>query len=215
MRYFIRPLFLAGNLLLGLGATVLPAQGRPPTLPVIFQENFDPPGDDAPDRTVGAGSRSDGACPADEGRLRSRMPRRNFGLTAQSHPGIYIQLPATAAQRVLLAFRNEAGTYYERAFLPLPSPVLNEAQLFRFALPPTAAPLTVGENYQWTLVLVCGETVQPDDPVLTGWVQRTTTNARSADAQWFAQHGYWYDLLDAVYAVDNPAVAMQIGPLEP
>ncbi len=192
---------------------------RPPTLPVAFNNNFDPPGDDAPDSTVGAGSRTNTACPENVGTLRSHMPERNYGLTTQDQPGIYVQLSDTTAQQVVLAFRNEANTYYERAFLPLPDTNSQEETLVRFALPDQARPLEIGENYHWTLVLVCGETVQPDDPILTGWVQRTAAlpegSAKDGAVEWLAQNGYWYDLLDALYRVSRHETVVPIGTLLP
>ncbi|MEO1592918.1 MAG: hypothetical protein AAFU71_16725, partial [Cyanobacteria bacterium J06632_22] len=103
----IRSFILAGSVLL-TATPGLPTHARPPALPIIFQENFDPPGDDAPDQTVGAGSRTNMNCADGLGQLRSHMPDRNYGLTTQSRPGVYVQLPATNARRVLLAFRNEA-----------------------------------------------------------------------------------------------------------
>lgn len=201
------------------GRSFDPVAHTPPTLPIAFNNNFEPPGDDAPDSTVGAGSRTNSACPGDEGNLRSHMPERNYGLTTKDQPGIYVQLSNTTAQQVVLAFRNEANTYYERAFLPLPDIDSQAETLIRFALPDQAPPLAVGENYHWTLVLVCGETVQPDDPILTGWVQRTATfpsrPIKHGAVEWLAQNGYWYDLLDALYRVSQHETVVQIGTLLP
>lgn len=230
-----RSLLLTVSFLLTAPMLVPLAHGNHDILPIIFHENFDPPGDDAPDRTVGAGSRTDTACPGDIGELRSHMPARNYGLTLQSHPGVYVQLPTTTAQQVVLAFRNESGTHYERAFLPLPTKqtaaigdhpavsnqtatqasALTSGNLVRFALPDQTTPLIVGENYQWILALVCGDTVQPDDPILTGWVQRTAANVPSinsaAQIRWFAQNGYWYEFLDALHPVVTPGMFPNIS----
>ncbi len=68
----------------------------------------------------------------------------------------------------MLTFQDEAGEYDERAFLP----ITNGAGIVSFTLPAQKSPLAVGKNYQWSLVVVCGETVQPDAPIFRGWVQR-------------------------------------------
>lgn len=169
---------------------------------IVFWDGFEPPGDGEPEETSGAGSRDGRACTVDEPAIRPLMPARNFGLTLADHPTVFAHLPETSAKQVALIVTDEAGTYYERAFLPIP-----DGDIAAFSFPPNFAPLTVGSNYQWRLVVVCGETVDPDDPVLSGWIQRTARpfepprlSQRSPieQAQWYAQNGYWYDLVNLV-----------------
>ncbi|MBE9064078.1 DUF928 domain-containing protein [cf. Phormidesmis sp. LEGE 11477] len=165
---------------------------------IIFWDGFEPPGDGAPRDTSGAGSRDGGACAANEPAIHPLMPARNFGLTLAAHPTVFAQLPETSATQAVLVVTNEAGTYYERAFLPIPA-----GDVAAFPFPLAFAPLTVGDNYRWQLVIVCGETVEPDDPVLGGWMQRTEPPASQPQvsqppieqAQWYAQNGYWYEML--------------------
>lgn len=167
----------------------------------IFWEGFEPPGDDAPQDTSGAGSRDGGACTASEPSIRALVPADGFGLTQVERPTVFAQLPATSAQQVALIVTNEAGDYYERAFLP----IATQDDIAAFTFPSEFAPLNIGTNYRWSVVVVCGETVQPDDPVLSGWIQRSDAgvlqmNGRSPlnQAQWYAQNGYWYDMLSAL-----------------
>ncbi|HEY9850742.1 MAG TPA: DUF928 domain-containing protein [Leptolyngbyaceae cyanobacterium] len=171
---------------------------------ITFEESFTPPGDGQPKDTSGAGSRDGLRCSANEQPIRPLMPKRNYGLTFQERPSIFIYLPKTSARQVLLAFRDEAGKYYERAFLPID----NNAQIVSFQLPDDKSPLTVGKNYQWSLVIVCQETVQPDDPVFRGWVQRVGKSpeldrelaAKPVIEQlaWYGANGYWYDLMQTM-----------------
>jgi hypothetical protein len=72
-------------------------------------------------------------------------------------------------------------------------------------LPETLPPLESGKNYQWAIVLVCGSAPRPSDPVVTAWIRRepgTLPNANSLNpveqANWYSQHGIWYDALTAL-----------------
>ncbi|WP_198011478.1 DUF928 domain-containing protein [Synechococcus sp. PCC 7335] len=166
---------------------------------IVFWEGFEPPGDDAPRETSGAGSRDGPSCDVSEPAVKALMPKSNFGLTLSERPTVFAQLADTSAEQVALVVTNEAGTYYEQTFLPIP-----EDDTAAFTFPNSFSPLTVGENYQWSLVVICEETVQPDDPVISGWVQRveSTPELQQASlhlpleqARWYAENGYWYDFV--------------------
>jgi hypothetical protein len=171
---------------------------------MIFQENFDPPGDGKPKDTVGAGSRDNLKCSQDEQPIRSLMPKQNYGLTLQEHPTIFVYLPNTSAKQVVLTFQDEAGNYSERVFLAIAS----RSGIANFKLPDKQPPLAVGKNYQWSLAIVCGETLQPSDPVFRGWVQRVARTAELErqlqqksvieQMQWYSKNGYWYDWLEVM-----------------
>ncbi len=171
---------------------------------IVFDKDFDPPGDGSPKDTSGAGSRDGLKCSQDEQPIRPLMPQRNYGLTLEERPSIFFDLSKTSAKQVVLTFRDEAGNSYERAYLP----ITDRTGIVSFTLPKEKPPLTVGKNYQWFLVVVCGETVQPDDPVFKGWVQRVARTSalerelgqKSAieQAAWYGTKGYWYDLLRVV-----------------
>lgn len=181
--------------------------------PIAFETSFIPPGDGEPPDTQGAGTRSNGRCAGDTQAIQPLMPDRNYGLTLEERPAIFVKLPATSARQAVLVFQDEAGTTYERAFLPLPEAAGKTEQIVQFRLPEDKAPLAIGKNYRWWLVMMCGETVQPDDPVFTGWVQRVerTTAIRQALAQqdtlqqlrWYGDRGYWYDLLGVLFEAEK------------
>lgn len=171
---------------------------------LIVQESFNPPGSGQPPKTSGAGSRDGRKCSPNELPIQPLMPDRNFGLTFYERPPVFIRLPKSSAQRVVLTFRDEAGEYTEYAILP----ISRTGDVVSFALPNDKTPLTVGKNYQWILAVVCGEGGQPDDPVFSGWVQRVDQPAELRQelsrktplqqAQWYGAHGYWYDMLNVL-----------------
>ncbi len=171
---------------------------------IFFEENFEPPGDGQPDDTSSAGSRTGLKCTQDEQPIRAIMPRQNYGLTFEEHPSIFVYLADTSAQQVVLTLQDESGDDYQRAFLP----IVDRSGITSFTLPDDQSAPIVGKNYQWSLVIVCGETVQPDDPVLQGWVQRVEASpelerelAQKSEVDriaWLAQKGYWYDTIAAI-----------------
>lgn len=167
------------------------------------QAKFKPPKTSKPKDSSGAGSR-DGLSCAGEQPIQVLMPHGNYGLTYQERPSIYIKLAAkTKAQRVVLAFHSEALKSYQRVFVPI-----NSSGIISFSLPSDKKALVPGQNYQWSLAVVCGNTLQPDDPVFRGWVQRV---ARTPEIErqrlqksiieqitWLADKGFWYDMLDVM-----------------
>jgi hypothetical protein len=176
---------------------------------LVFQESFQPPKDPEPKKTSSSGSRDGLRCSPNEQPIQPLMPKRNYGLTFEEHPPVFVYLPKTSAKQVELSIRDEAGTYQESAFLP----ITNSGKIVHFSLPPDKSPLTIGKNYQWFLVVVCGTTAQPDDPTFQGWVQpvaRTDKVAKELSqkppiwqAQWYGERGYWYDMLIAIEQAQN------------
>lgn len=171
---------------------------------IVFQDAFEPPGEPQPKDTKGSGSRDEGKkCSANEQEIKTLMPDGNYGLTLHKLPSVFVRLPKTKARKVMLSFREIAGEYYQRAFLPITS-----NGIVSFSLPEDKPALKVGKNYQWSLVVVCGNTVQPDDPTFIGWVQRVErTNqidnqligkSAIAKAKWYAQRGYWYEMVGEI-----------------
>ncbi|MEM9484871.1 MAG: DUF928 domain-containing protein [Cyanobacteria bacterium P01_F01_bin.116] len=169
---------------------------------IVFQETFDPPGDDAPKDTSGVGSRDGGLCDIEEQSVDVLMPNNNFGLTLAERPSLVVQVPENSSvQRLILTVMDEAGLYYaEEDFA-----IADQTGLLSLSLSDEAPPLTIGRNYRWHVVVVCGEQADPDNPVLVGWVQRVAATPLLTrllqqkepleQAQWLAENGYWYDLL--------------------
>ncbi|HBB32269.1 MAG TPA: hypothetical protein DDZ80_20395 [Cyanobacteria bacterium UBA8803] len=178
--------------------------------PVLFK----PPPDDAkPQDTAGAGSR--GQCPQDvtsdtltnQPSLMALVPPTNYGLTLAAHPTFWVYLPKTSAKQVVLIFREEGTQYYSETFIPISS-----APGVISVTPSQDSPaLEVGKNYQWALVLMCGEVLDPNDPILMSWVRRVAPSQSTFDqldqttpleqAVWYGKQGIWYDALTALAQV--------------
>lgn len=163
-----------------------------------FNEAFVPPGDKAPKSTENGSARDELHCRAGESTLTALMPPGNYGLTTQEQPSVFVQASSISAQRVVLAFQTENGEDYRQAMLPLP-PVRSatgKMEIWQFRLPAELGPLTVGPNYRWSLAFICGDYLEPSDPMLSGWVQRVAANpAQQQTTQQRLQQGYWYDVL--------------------
>jgi hypothetical protein len=171
---------------------------------IVIQSYFEPPGDGEPRDTVGAGSRQGRPCPGHPPSVQPLVADQSYGLTFQERPAIFAKVEPSTAQQAMLTFRNETGTYYQSVLLP----VELSGEVAQFSLPASAPALTVGENYRWTLVLLCGNTVAPDAPRISGWVQRVARSkllqsqlsklSLLEQVQWYGTYGYWYDLLTTV-----------------
>jgi hypothetical protein len=168
---------------------------------LVFNEAFEPTEGERPN-TRGGGARPGlRKCPRDRAASETLMPQQGYGLTLEERPSIFVKLPETTAREVWLLLRNESGEFNEKAVLP----ITETSGIVRFAFPDRFPPLEIGEKYDWTLAIVCGENLDPDDPVFTGQVKRRELTPAIAQAlaqktaieqaQWYAEEGYWYDLL--------------------
>ncbi|MEM7591044.1 MAG: DUF928 domain-containing protein [Cyanobacteria bacterium P01_A01_bin.83] len=175
---------------------------------IVFIDEFDPPGDDKPKDTGAGGSRDGLRCNPNEQPIHAIMPPGNFGLTTKVKPNIYLYLPQNSAKQVVLAIQNENKTIYERAFLPIET----NNNIASFSLPKNKLNLEADKNYQWKISVICSEHPKPGDPTFTGWIQRVEPTAiqkqlnnktNQERIQYFAENGYWYDLLDAVASQNN------------
>ena len=208
---FLNSYIFAINLcLILLSVVMVKAESKPkektdsnPQEKIVFLDDFEPPGDDKPKDTGVGGSRDGLSCAADEQPIRALMPRGNFGLTSKPQPSIYLYLPQISAKQAVLAIQDEAGTAYARAFLPIET----NSDIASFTLPENKISLQAGKNYQWKISVVCGEHLKPGDPTFSGWVQRVehtdtqkqlVTDIDSEQIRFLGEHGYWYDLLDAI-----------------
>jgi Domain of Unknown Function (DUF928) len=171
LRFTSIPILIAASHLLAISPTI--AQ---PQFPV--QQAFDPPGSGAPPETHGAGSRTGQSCPDQEEPVRSLMPIER-GVTFSDRPAIAIALPESSPIRqAVLTFRDEQEQIHAQITLP----VILKKGITRLQLPASTPPLVVGKAYRWSVVMICGETVQPDDPILSGWLQRLPKKLQMARA---------------------------------
>ena len=203
--YFFN-LITIGLLLIGTEPTLaLPStNGSARSDNSITRVSFTPPPDDKqPDRTAGAGSRG-GQCsqdatvpPASTPPLMALVPTTNRGLTLAERPTFYVHLPRTSAKQVVLSIREaDTNKPYSQTFFPITGSGI-------ISLKPSdnSPPLEVGKTYQWAVVLLCDERPNPNDPAITSSVRRVAPsqpiNQGTAlqQADWYGNHGYWYDAL--------------------
>jgi hypothetical protein len=163
-------------LLMASGFTAVSAAIAQP--PVSIYQAFDPPGSGAPPETHGAGSRNGQSCSSQEEPVRSLMPIER-GVTFSDRPAIAIAIPEKSPIRqALLTFRDDQEQIHAQITLP----VTAKQGIARLQLPTSVPPLAVGKAYRWSVVMICGETVQPDDPILSGWLQRLPKKLHMAKA---------------------------------
>lgn len=179
---------------------------------VLFQP---PPEEEQPEETEGAASRQNGKCSGDlfaaqqdsadvSHKLTAIVPDRNYGLTTVERPNLWVYLPQTSAQQAILSIK-EAGT---RPHWQQSIDLTGEAGIMKIKLAQDAPALKIGQNYQWAVILVCGNQPTPNDPVVAAWIERisksqiTTINKQQVDstkldkAAWYARQGIWYDALN-------------------
>lgn len=167
---------------------------------LIFNEAFEPTEGERPN-TRGGGARPAPNCPSNPDAIKPLMPENNYGLTFEERPSIFFKLPASTARSVLLVFENKTEGFYEEAVLP----ISQTSGIVSFALPDRLSFLKTGQTYEWRVAFICGEDISVDDPFFNGYVTRITRTleieAELAQktaierAQWYADRGYWYDLL--------------------
>lgn len=178
----------------------------------VERVTFEPPDEDQPSHTVGGASRdgvflclSDNVAEQNENLLINFLPiipHNNHGLTIAERPTFYANVPETNAQTVFFSLRDQDNqTLYQKEFS-----IPQTGGIISFSLPETAPSLEIGKNYQWSMVLMCNQTMRPDSPRITSWVKRVeplpmTMNQLQNQtgielAAFYAKNGIWYDSLN-------------------
>jgi hypothetical protein len=178
----------------------------------VQRVTFEPPDEDQPSHTVGGASRggvflclSDNVAEQNQNLLSNFLPlipHNNHGLTTAERPTFYANVPETNAQKVFFSLRDQDNqTLYQKEFS-----IPQTGGIISFSLPETAPSLEIGKNYQWSMVLMCNQTMRPDSPRITSWVKRVEplpmTLSKSQHplslelAGLYAKNGIWYDSLD-------------------
>lgn len=179
---------------------------------VLFQP---PPEEERPEETEGAASRQNRVClqdvrvaqkaSSDRAKLTAIVPERNYGLTVAERPIFWVYLPQTSARQAILSIREEGKTPHWQQSVELRQPGIMGIKLSE-----NASALETGKNYQWAVILVCGNKPHPNDPVVTAWIKRidefTSSHSSSSkleQASFYARQGIWYDALDSLVAAKN------------
>lgn len=165
---------------------------------------FQPPAREAPKRTTGGGSRDEGQCLKASSKSNASvspvLPHTNLGLTIEARPTIFVYVPKTSAREAFFSLQDEGKNHHHQMSVKLPS----HGGVIGIQLPYDAPALQVGKNYKWSLVTICGQALEPDNPQVTGWIHRVTPDAslsalNSSDSLEsvirLAKKGVWYDTL--------------------
>lgn len=211
----LKPLSLKSTLFLiafSLTFSTMPARADQPlpspitTLLSFFASDFNPPKEGSPRQTVPAGSRDGALCHGDAIPMRPLMPEENYGLTASARPVIWMEIPNTQAQEILLVLQTETGIEHSRTQLPIPEST--EQGIVQLGVPETVAELIPGENYRWTLSILCEGYLNPSDPFFSGWVKRVNYSSEVTQnlanesvveqVSILQETGYWYDMLPLI-----------------
>ena len=127
-------------------------------------------------------------------------PSSNFGQTIAEYPLLWVYLPKTSANKVVLSIKGEDQTHHSQTIIHL------DGRFGLVSLQPNldSSPLEIGKNYLWSVVLVCGDTPSPNDPGVASWVRRIAVsdqineNNALEEAYWYAEQGLWYDALSSL-----------------
>lgn len=165
---------------------------------------FKPKGE--PNRTSGGGSRNERLCPQDREQnnpknqgssLIALVPSEQVGLTVAPHPTVWIKLSPTSAKQMIFNIREKGDKSYYQSVIAID----NRSGLMSLSVPADIPELVPGKVYEWSVVLVCGETPHPNDPSITASIERVSPasvpSLTGVDmASWYAERGYWYDALN-------------------
>ncbi|MGK7950469.1 MAG: DUF928 domain-containing protein [Xenococcaceae cyanobacterium] len=188
---------------------------------VLFQP---PPQEEQPESTEGAASRQNQLCPQDRAisqqqkssdnrlNLTAVVPDSNYGLTVANRPSFWVYLPKTSAQKAILSIKEEGiKSHWQQ-----PVNLTGEGGITRIKLSKNAPALEIGKNYQWAVILVCGNRPNPNDPVVAAWIKRidrstitryiSPLSTELEKAAIYARKGIWYNALDILSQAQKPSL---------
>jgi Domain of Unknown Function (DUF928) len=152
-------------------------------------------------RGQGGGSR--GSCDAYK-TVSALLPRsQSWGLTTQTHPTFWLNLPKGLADQVPLeiSLQNRQG---KPLFKKVWNAALSNPGIVHLSLPQDAPALQINQQYRWSIAIYC-DAENPDTPVMIrGTIGRVDLPPSAADrltpalsaidkATLYAEQGIWYD----------------------
>ncbi|MEM9924263.1 MAG: DUF928 domain-containing protein [Cyanobacteria bacterium P01_D01_bin.50] len=167
---------------------------------------FVPPVTSSPSRSTGAGNRDGGNCAIgkaskSDASIVKLLPKSNIGLTKKQRPSIMVYIPATIAETAFFSIQDENFNHHYQTTLELPeSPGVMEIKL-----PASVPALATRTKYQYSLVMICDEYLEPDSPLVSGWIERVEAKGNSLNqkpsielASKLADNGIWLDALSTL-----------------
>jgi hypothetical protein len=221
-RLKILAIALAVALMLGLAVNLparVQAQSKPDSLTSKLPDQWEfsaprGPGDKIPANRVGGATRPGDECIPEDDSLVALVPA-SVGATTAEYPTVYWYMPKTSASEVNFKLEDaNLQKVYSTKYLLAKSAkgmVENTPRIMSLSLPAFSniSPLKIGQEYQWSLWLTCGDPVAPSrlpgvdgkikrvaaDPALVRRISQATPQERVA---LYADARLWYETLSTL-----------------
>jgi hypothetical protein len=169
---------------------------------------FKPPGVSQPNYTIGAATRnSGGICSRDLAtptrNLTALVSSADRAITTADRPTFLAYIPKTSARQASLIVKDASEQYFYRKNFALPE----REGIVSVNLPKDAPALQAGKEYTWSIVLVCGQSLGPSDPFVSGKITRVKNTQLHGKlnrvslrerVNFYQQNLIWYDTLATV-----------------
>lgn len=172
-------------------------------IPMALVQFNPPPDNPQPKKSTLGGRRSPKNCngsPATQSALTALVPQNQQGLTTEQYPTLWVYVPKTSAQYLSLSIKEQVDgkdQYHSQQYFSIPE----QPGLVGLRMSDQKAPLEVGKNYKWSVVLVCNAHTHPSDPAIEGLVSRVNLPVNQKQqsllerSAWYGEKGIWYDSL--------------------
>ncbi len=168
---------------------------------------FAPQGKAAPEDTEGGASR--GRCLQDTSHEHQAVqlvtPQNNLGLTASARPVFMAHVKQSAAEQIFFSLKNKDESYFYEMSMTMPD---SSSGIIQFQLPDNAPKLEAGEQYLWSVALICGSKLGPNSPWASGWIERVEPTVELAAlsselqpvelATRYGREGLWFDTAEVL-----------------
>ncbi|NJR75715.1 MAG: DUF928 domain-containing protein [Scytonema sp. CRU_2_7] len=168
------------------------------------QVTFRPPRILAPRESTGGASRGGNGClsaqtASQNASVTPVLPSSRIGFTVKERPTMLVYIPQTSAKKALFSLQDEQKRNHYQTTINLPE----KSGVIAIQLPESAPALQTGKNYQWSLSMICSAQLEPDSPLVNGWIQRVQSpvSLKHHDhsspslklVSHLADNGVWYD----------------------
>lgn len=171
---------------------------------------FQTPRRGMPGRRAGGGTRGDDCIQGSVPFLLALLPRTNLGLTTHAYPSFFWYVPQTTAQQAEFQLFQVNGDTQQLLYETTVA-ITGGDKIASLTLPqqPEVAPLAVGQDYQWSLAMICDPANRDRDLRVEGWIQRVKDDwAPNPDMlavnpyeriSHYAEQGIWFDALATLH----------------
>lgn len=204
-------------LLIGIAPIAL-AQYRSPKNPSAPKEtatnttrSYRPPKNPTAPRRTGTNGRRGGSCDRNAaGELTPLVPLSHVGQTSSQRPTFVWFVPDRMPYPLQFRLLKSNGQFLYKTEMQ------SQPGIMQFTLPENLPPLTIGQSYQWQVVLVCNPQVPSTNVVVAAEIKvvkpdasfQTQLAAASTPQQQsdlYAETGLWYDALAAALKASETA----------